>query len=182
MAGAAAVGIGYQTLPTHPYHPAPAKRLAGVHGRAVAAAPALVRPRPGHVAVASTVRRPELRRASAPAPRAAHKVRARPGTSHATTSTIAQSSVSNVSEGGSSSTATTSHGDGHAGNGKGHAAPTVPASHGNQKPFKGNGHAYGRSKPKKVKPAPAAQNGNGPPAIPPGQLKSHQNNGKGNGQ
>jgi hypothetical protein len=193
VAGAAVVGIGYQTLPTRPGHAAPAKRPAAVRSRESRHVRESARRRSHRVAVASAVRRHESRQATAHASRAAHRAAAaNSSASHATTSTVAPS-VSTVSNGGRIPDASKSHGKGRTGNGSSHAsggkshvstrnshaAPTTPASHGNHKPLKGSGHAFGRSTPQKTKPAPATKTAPGPVATPPGQAKPKQNSGKG---
>jgi RNA polymerase sigma factor (sigma-70 family) len=191
LAGAAAVGLGYETFPKqHPSRAsAPPRRAAAATSGALPRTPARALPRPHRVTVAPrAIRRVDKPRpAPARAERSSHRRTASPqSSSHATatTQTIARAPASSTasSTASSSAAATAGHGKGHASTGNGHRAPTTPAAHGNQKPFKGQGHAYGRSKPKGAKPAPAAQTTSGPPSTPPGQAKPHANQGQGHKQ
>ncbi len=187
LAGAAAVGLGYETFPKHPSHAtAPPRRAAAAGSRAVPRTPARATSRPHRVTVAPrTIRRvAEPRHTPARDGRSSHRAVSPRTTSHGTATTQAMARAPASSTVSSSAASTTGLGKGHAsnGNGNGHRAPTTPAAHGNQKPFKGKGHAYGRSKPKAAKPAPAAQNQSKAPAIPPGQAKPHSNQGEGRKQ
>jgi RNA polymerase sigma factor (sigma-70 family) len=186
LAGAAAVGVGYETFPKHPSPTsAPPRRAAAATSGALPRTSARALPRPHRVTVAPrAIRRvAEPRPAPARAERSSHRRTVSPqSSSHATATTQATARAPASSTASSSAASTAGHGRGRASNGDGHLAPTTPAAHGNQKPFKGKGHAYGRSKPKGAKPAPAAKTKSGPPSTPPGQAKPHANQGQGHKQ